>query len=546
MSNLLQKSSIITTSTAYDTGKILSVKPVQTYGPELVNSWTNKDFSSFASNGSNITQMVSSGSGNNCYSSVSFTSGKTYELKFTSSQSITAQIRISLNINLTSAQVVLSNPTSGSNSIIFTPTSNYVYIGFYAPGSFTDTQISAFSLREKTDADFDFTRNSSATRVGSNGLIQTVASNLPRIDYTGGVGSWKFEPQRINLIPRSNEFTHSSYVRNGTTATTGFLSPDGTLNAYKLLEDNSNAIHRIYQTATVTGSPNTTISIYVKYLGRKNVLMRIADSTVGRWYDVENGVLGGIYQGTPNDSSIESVGNGWYRISISHTVSNQSRLELWVSDTESTSAYQGDTSKGVYIYGAQLEVGSFPTSYIPTSGQSGGVTRLADVANNAGSSDLINSTEGVLYADISALANDLTYRQISISDGTATNRISIFYQNTSNQIAVESSGTSTNLGIYNQNLTITNVNKIALKYKANDCGLWINGFEVATDTSFASFSSGTLSKLSFNRGDVIQNFYGNTKSVAVFKEALTDLELECLVSWMSFSDLGINFGYTVE
>jgi len=228
---------------------------------------------------------------------------------------------------------------------------------------------------------FSFSRASSATVVNQSGLIETVGSGEPRIDFLGNTkGALLLEPARTNLIPRSNEFTHSSYVRNGTTATTGFLSPDGTLNAYKLLEDNSNAIHRIYQTATVTGSPNTTISIYVKYLGRKNVLMRIADSTVGRWYDVENGVLGGIYQGTPNDSSIESVGNGWYRISISHTVSNQSRLELWVSDTESTSAYQGDTSKGVYIYGAQLEAGSYPTSYIPTSGSA--VTRVADACNN--------------------------------------------------------------------------------------------------------------------------------------------------------------------
>ena len=543
MSNLLQKASIITTSTAYNTGKILSVKPVQTYGPELVNSWTNKDFSSFASNGSNITQMVSSGSGNNCYSSVSFTSGKTYELKFTSSQSITAQIRISLNINLTSAQVVLSNPTSGSNSIIFTPTSNYVYIGFYAPGSFTDTQISAFSLREKTDADFDFTRNSSATRVGSNGLIQTVASNIPRIDYTGGVGSWKFEPQRINLLLYSENF-NSGWTKSGVSVTSGFTSPDGTTNAYKLIENSSNSTHFTWLQASTTSATHC-FSLFAKVGERKRIALR--DNQIGNSavFDLESGsVVSG------SGGSIVYFGNGFYRITLKgNYASAATRHEIYIlpdNATTATTSYQGDGSSGVYIFGAQLEVGSYPTSYIPTSGQSGGVTRLADVANNAGSSNLINSTEGVLYADISALANDLTYRQISISDGTATNRISIFYQNTSNQIAVESSGTSTNLGIYNQNLTITNVNKIALKYKANDCGLWINGFEVATDTSFASFSSGTLSKLSFNRGDVIQNFYGNTKSVAVFKEALTDLELECLSSWMSFSDLGINFGYTVE
>ena len=66
MSNLLQKASIVTTPTAYGVGVLNSIKPAIPFGEELVSSWTNKDFSSFASNGSNITQMVSSGSGNNC------------------------------------------------------------------------------------------------------------------------------------------------------------------------------------------------------------------------------------------------------------------------------------------------------------------------------------------------------------------------------------------------------------------------------------------------------------------------------------------------
>jgi len=117
-------------------------------GSELVTSWTNNDFSSFASSGSDITQMVSSGSGNNNYSALTITSGKTYKLQFTSSQAITCQIRTSTNTNLTSATVVLSSISLGSNEIYFTAPSNYAYIGFYAPNSFTDTQISGFTLKE--------------------------------------------------------------------------------------------------------------------------------------------------------------------------------------------------------------------------------------------------------------------------------------------------------------------------------------------------------------------------------------------------------------
>ena len=115
MGNLLDSASIVLTPTAYDNGKMLSVKPIPVYGPELVNSWTNKDFSAFTSSGSTITQMVSSGSGNNCYSLAAFESGKTYKIEFTSSQNITAQIRISNNDSLTAAQVVFSNPVSNLN-----------------------------------------------------------------------------------------------------------------------------------------------------------------------------------------------------------------------------------------------------------------------------------------------------------------------------------------------------------------------------------------------------------------------------------------------
>ena len=124
--------------------------------------------------------------------------------------------------------------------------------------------------------------------------------------------------------------------------------------------------------------------------------MRIADSGVGRWYDIENGVLGGNFQGTPNDSTIESVGNDWYRITISHSVTSQARFEFWVSDTESTSAYQGDVTKGVYLYGAQLEAGSYATSYIPTYGTS--VTRNDDALTLLSMSN--NITSGISAASL--------------------------------------------------------------------------------------------------------------------------------------------------
>jgi len=380
---------------------------------------------------------------------------------------------------------------------------------------------------------FSFERDSIATRVNKEGLIEVVGNDIPRIDYTDSTeGALLLEPSRSNLVTYSEAFDNAYWIRNGSSVTSGFLSPDGTLNASKLSEDNTNAIHRIYQTATVSASPNATISIYVKYNQRKFVLIRVADSSVGRWYDIENGVLGSTYTGTSNDSSIESVGNGWYRISISHTVSNQARLELWVSDTESISAYQGDTNKGVYIYGAQLEQGSYPTSYIPTNGST--VQRAAETANGSGNSEVFNDSEGVLFCDIAALTEIDTFRAISISSGSDNNRINIWYWNNGTFKIDSNSGANVQSNFdFDANMTL--FNKIAFKYKQNDFCVFHNGFKIGIDTS--GITPVGLSELSFDRANGAYPFYGKTKEIAYYDTVLTDAELEYMTSYRSLSEL---------
>ena len=128
------------------------------------------------------------------------------------------------------------------------------------------------------------------------------------------------------------------------------------------------------------------------------------------------------------------------------------------------------------------------------------------------------------------MANDGTNREISISDGTTGSRITIRYRPTSGQIqAAVVSGGTTQAIITKTGLTTTNFAKVALKYSQNDFALWINGIEVGTDTS--GLTPTGLNKLSFNIGiDGFNNFFGKTKCVAVWKEALTDTELQELTT----------------
>ena len=303
----------------------------------------------------------------------------------------------------------------------------------------------------------------------------------------------------------------------------GFTSPDGTNNAYKLVEDTSNGSHKI--TANASASNIYTISVFAKYNGR--VLQLASTSTVGHYanFDLLNGVIGN-YGSLTENATITELKNGWYKCSMTTTSNMNTPIVSAVQST--TSAYQaneqGDGTSGFYIYGSQVEAGSYSTSYISTSGSA--VTRLADVCNNGGNEQVINSTEGVLYFEGSSLFDtpdsDGIIRIENSSD--ATNEYLDFrYDTTQNrvQIVVRVNGSNqTTSGVVISDTTVNN--KFALKYKVNDIALWVNGVEEITVSS-ASVPTG-LDNLSFN------NIYTKIKDIRVYNTSLSDSELTELTS----------------
>ena len=137
---------------------------------------------------------------------------------------------------------------------------------------------------------------------------------------------------------------------------------------------------------------------------------------------------------------------------------------------------------------------------------------------------------------------------IYLTDGTNSERVGILFSNSSgnlmflirvNEVYIASITISANQINWEQ------TNKIAIKYKTNDMSFWLNGTKVATDTSGTMFSPNTLTQLGFNSGSG-GTFYGETKMVSTFKEALTDSELECLTSWSSFNRMATAQNYTIE
>ncbi|MDB0059591.1 hypothetical protein N9F18_00380, partial [bacterium] len=264
----------------------------------------------------------------------------------------------------------------------------------------------------------------------------TAGLDTPRLDYplidgvVNGCPSVLLEPQRTNLVTYSEDFSNAYWTKTSSNTTSNaIISPDGGLNGTKYTLDTTISRSQISRSIFSIGTLYTA-SVFVKYDSVKYFYISNAGANAYRVvFDIENGTI--VSNGASITSSkIENYGNGWYRCSSVFTAA-YSTLYLKNSPNSNGATFTNTTDFN-YIYGAQLEEGSYPTSYIPTQGSV--VTRLADVCTNGGNEQVINSTEGVLYAEMSALADDLSERRFGLSDGTSSNVIRIGYTNVSNRI----------------------------------------------------------------------------------------------------------------
>ena len=369
--------------------------------------------------------------------------------------------------------------------------------------------------------EFDFSRGSSATYVGKDGLIKSAASDVPRIDFSDSTnGALLLEPTRSNIFDYSSNLNAWSKL-NSTVTESNVLSLDGVNNSYGY-ERTSSSTSYIYRTVYLSNTTQYTLSFFVKSGTSTNIRTDLWDTAQSVQGSIQiNLETKAVSNFIGNSYKIEDYTNGWMRISVTFT------SESSFGTTFNRYFNADSVGSELYIWGAQLEVGSYSTSIIPTSGST--TTRLADVCNNSGSAQDFNSEEGVLYAEISALANDGTYRQILLHDNAYNNRIALRYMPTSNEIDVYLNNGTVQAQF---NYTLTNAldfNKIAFSFKENDFSLWVNGVEVATDTSGTTFSANTLQKIDF---DFTNNyfFYGNIKDLQVFTEAKSDEFLAALTT----------------
>ena len=325
---------------------------------------------------------------------------------------------------------------------------------------------------------FDFSRGSSATRVNQQGLIETVGANDARVDYKDNAnGALLLEPQRTNSLLQSNQFDTTWTLSSSIDITSGHSGVGGSNNAW-LLKRNSTGSRYVQQSLSLS-SAQYSYSVYLKAESTNWAFFWSYDGSesVNAYIDLENGVVGNTAGSNLNNVSIESVGNGWYRVTLIYT---QGTNLVRIYPAYSNGSVSIGTDNGIYIQHAQLEVGSYETSIINTQGAA--QTRLAETCSQD-VSQVITSGQGTIYCETTKWVTSNNGRFVALSDNSSNNYVIIIQNVNHSNFAVYITFGGVAQVAYVPTNSIKNKSKIAVGYINNNVAVSVNGTIVHTDTN---------------------------------------------------------------
>jgi hypothetical protein len=338
------------------------------------------------------------------------------------------------------------------------------------------------------------------------------------------------EEQKTNLVLRSEEFDNASWTKSQATITTNsIVSPNGIASADTLVEDTANSNHFVFQSYTFTANTHT-YSVFAKAASRSFIRLIAFDgvSSPNAYFNISTGVIGTIAGGAT--ASIGDYGNGWYRCSITFTsVVGAGNVAVRLATANGTDSYAGNGTSGIYLWGAQLEVGAFPTSYIPTTTAT--VTRSADLASITGTnfSSWYNPTEGTMFADAKrdfAVPSGPFPRVWQIQGALSNSRIELSFFNAGQASFIATSGV-TQFEWYPM-YYIQNGLKSAQALGTNNVAAATNGEVTATDTSV---TLPTVQEMRIGGDGGSSNiFNGTIRRLAYYPRRLSHTELQLITS----------------
>jgi len=380
-----------------------------------------------------------------------------------------------------------------------------------------------------------FSRASTGTFVGSNGLLQTAASGVPRFDHnptTGESLGLLVEEARTNLVLRSEEFDNAYWSKTGATITpNATAAPNETTTADKLVETAVSNLHFAGAISLGLGSNVYTVSVFAKAAERTEISIFMNTSVTRRtqFFNLSTGALGANSGGLT--CSIQAFANGWYKCSITLNAAETLLDVVYTTALSGTNNYLGDATSGVFLWGAQLEAGTFPTSYIPTTSST--VTRAADVASMTGTnfSSWYNQTEGTVFAEVALAQPNIGDNQFVFrtSNNTFGNAIAVNILGSA-QLSTALDNTFDGFAVSVANLVANVSAKIGAAYATNNLGISLNGATAVTDTS-------AIMPTGLNRADVGSDHIGlnrvnagTIKRLAYYPVRLANLALQYITS----------------
>jgi len=341
-----------------------------------------------------------------------------------------------------------------------------------------------------------FSRSTTGTYVDSNGIIQTAAIDAPRFDHdptTNASLGLLVEESRTNLLTHSEELDNAAWTNlfigvndNSTTAPDGNLTADlltRSANQQVVYQISPGANTYVFSVYAKAGSSNfVTLGSSVNYRGNA-VTFNLSTGTPGNVVNYYSGADASI---TVSNPIMTDVGGGWWRcqINVNHTTGRAVHIEP--GDLSNTAA-------SAYLWGAQLEAGAFPTSYIPTSGST--VTRAADLASITGTnfSSWYNQSEGTMFIrdkvnpSASYSMAWVLQNTTNLNDGSVSN----YLYTPSGSWILDSRNTGVNFDLSQSNVPGTFV-KRAAGLKNGDLALALNGSISTSQTGTITASTSLL------------------------------------------------------
>ena len=369
----------------------------------------------------------------------------------------------------------------------------------------------------------------SGATTGKAGLLE----DEPRFDYSGGATcpSLLLEPSRTNLIPQSEYFGDTQWSVDGVSLdANNTTSPEGLQNAYKITDDTSTGYHKITKTNVFAADGTMrTWSVFVKketarycIISHAEIFSSYVNSLI---FDMESGVY--TNQGTTDYFDVVhdpiDMGNGWWRIGFSSDINSSSydNFSIGISrgaDWLNNASYTGDGSLDFYAYGAQLEVGSYPTSYIPNH-SGGSVTRGADYSESSTSLSIGDSEFCAYYeidAEVIPRESSNTFFRIEFNSGSDFIGIKGSSDSVNNMYTLQTfGGYSETIG----NVTEAGVVKFLINYSSGTGDLFVNG------TKYAGVITGPTTGNTIDNIELRGSGYSHdSKQILIFPEALSDAD----------------------